>query len=310
MTRVIGFEDDQEVSLVAIEQYFRELRWIPELSNEEEARLFACLERGRVARLQGCLSPHLWAEAEQARIRLVEGYQRFVVYVASQYQRSCYGALSLEDLIQEGNLGLLHALDGYDASKGTCFGTYAMFVVRGAIRLALYKKRDTIRITHNKAKLVERVRQLLYELTWSDERVTVGMVVERVQVDAEEAGELLELAQRRMLSLQAYLSGDEDGTLEEVLLPLFPASSSPVSDLFGVLHQALLQLPRRQRLAMLLRYGLNAEYGYPMSEEEAAAVLGCTPGAVKKAVWRAKTRLRAMLEQASGTHGSTTKEVA
>lgn len=109
--------EEREGSLLAIDQYLRQVRWKPALTDEEEARLMACVEWVKAERGKSCPNEQVLAEAKQARDRLVVGYQRLARYMTSRY---LYYTRRLEwfDLIQEGNLGLLEAIERHDVRTG------------------------------------------------------------------------------------------------------------------------------------------------------------------------------------------------
>src|SRR5215469_252693 len=98
---------DRQASLSSLDQYIREVKWIPPLTDEEEA----------------CLLQQI--ECDQARTRLIEGYQALVLKLAKRYRRHCH-ELEVLDLVQEGNKGLLRALERYDGGlHGASFRTWA-----------------------------------------------------------------------------------------------------------------------------------------------------------------------------------------
>jgi DNA-directed RNA polymerase sigma subunit (sigma70/sigma32) len=109
--------EEREISLMAIDQYLRQVRWTAPLPDEEEARLMAYVERGKAEYVKSCPDEQVLADAKRARDRLVEGYQRLVMYLA---RRFLYYArrLELSDLIQEGNLGLMEAIERHDVRTG------------------------------------------------------------------------------------------------------------------------------------------------------------------------------------------------
>src|SRR2546421_17742 len=102
MTRVIGSYDDRDVSLLAQDQYFRQVHWTPRLTQEEQAALLERVQRGREA------SGQFSADARTARDRLVEGHQRLVIHIASRLAQGCR-SLDFMDLVQEGSIGLVQA---------------------------------------------------------------------------------------------------------------------------------------------------------------------------------------------------------
>src|SRR5690348_14274706 len=102
---------------MALDQYMRQVRWLEPLTAEEEARLIACIERGKHEKRQP--HPNAWrlSLAQAARERLVEGYQPWVIHLAKGFLSRARG-MELLDLIQEGNIALLQAIEHNDVSKG------------------------------------------------------------------------------------------------------------------------------------------------------------------------------------------------
>ncbi len=105
MTKKKHDQNDQDVSLMAHDQYMHVVRWTPPLPTEEEVVLFQLIERGKAEYMQSSPDQQILQEAQQARDRLVAGFQGFVIHIAKQYCRYARG-LELLDLIQEGNLGV------------------------------------------------------------------------------------------------------------------------------------------------------------------------------------------------------------
>src|SRR5437667_1145021 len=110
-------QDDQHISLLALDQYMRWVKWTPELTLEEEGQLLERVERGKQEQLKLCPDRQVLEEAKQARDRLVAGFQPLVIHIASTY-RYRVRSMELMDLNQEGNVGLLQAIDVNDKSKG------------------------------------------------------------------------------------------------------------------------------------------------------------------------------------------------
>src|SRR5207248_9615189 len=105
-------QDNRDVSLGVADQYMREVRMRGRLSDEEKNRLIKRLARGNVERLKSCPNQWVLALARDARERLVEGYQPWIVTIAKHYLGAGHG-MELLDFVQEGNIGLLQALDGF-----------------------------------------------------------------------------------------------------------------------------------------------------------------------------------------------------
>src|SRR5215472_7175053 len=101
--------DDRDVSLMALDQYMRAVRWTEPLAEEEEATLLRRVERGKQERLAPCPNQWVLSLARHARDRLVEGYQPLVIAVAKRCLWR-FESMELLDLVQEGNIGLLRAI--------------------------------------------------------------------------------------------------------------------------------------------------------------------------------------------------------
>src|SRR5436309_3362879 len=110
-------QDDQHVSLLALDQYMRLVKWTPELTLEEEGQLLERVEPGKQEQLKPYPDRLVLEEAKQAYDRLVAGFQPLVIHIASTY-RYRVRSIELMDLIQEGNIGLLQAIAVNDKSKG------------------------------------------------------------------------------------------------------------------------------------------------------------------------------------------------
>src|SRR5256885_4577637 len=138
-------DDDSHASLMALDQYMRQLKGTCPLTDEEEKRLVQCVERGRVEASQAWPDKQVLEEAKQARDRLIEGFLRLVVCIARQYVGVCRG-MDLLDLVQEGNEGLLKATDRHESGKGYPLVAFVSRYVRGAILTALYRRDGMVRI--------------------------------------------------------------------------------------------------------------------------------------------------------------------
>src|SRR5437764_11280006 len=137
MTRILGSYDDRDVSLLAQDQYFRWVHWTPELGREEEDQLVACVEQGKLERAKARPDAQVLAAAAAALDRLVAGFQGLVICIAKQMRHRFHG-MDLMDLIQEGNVGLLRAIEENEVSKGfplmALAGKYIRFAISDAWR--------------------------------------------------------------------------------------------------------------------------------------------------------------------------------
>src|SRR5712691_1239188 len=230
---------EQDVPLGALQQYRSEVKWIPQVTDEEERQLLQCIACRQAA--------------QQARTRLIEGYQPLVLGIAKRYERYCR-EMELLDLVQEGNLGLLQALENYDENKsGSSFGTWAYSWIRGMIRCALLRE-GTIRLPLRKARAIRQmgvVNTRLFSLLGREP--TIEETAREMRVTPREVRELIVLQEQQVVSLHASLDEDEDLSLEEVIAD--PVSSAFTDDGFSTVGDVFECLTEDERAVLLLRCG-------------------------------------------------------
>ena len=178
--------------------YLREINRIPLLSREEEEKTARAAAAG----------------SKTARDKLVSSNLRFVINIAKKYQGL---GLSLEDLIGEGNTGLLSAVDRFDVRKGYHFISYAVWWIRQAIMSALYEKSKMIRLPTNRAAeliKIEKARKLLKSQCSSEEEIKE--VAKLLNMDKEHVTDLLNIS-REMISLDNPVSKDKDAFLKDFI---------------------------------------------------------------------------------------------
>src|SRR5438309_486847 len=148
-----------------VRMYLREIGRVPLLSAEEEVRLAQRMERGKTERLKAHPNRRFIEDGEEAQRRLTEANLRLVVSVAKKYIGR---GMSLLDLIQEGNIGLIRAVEKFDYTKGYKFSTYATWWIRQAITRAIADQARTIRIPVHMVETINRLirisRRLLQDL--------------------------------------------------------------------------------------------------------------------------------------------------
>lgn len=255
-----------------LKSYMAQARRHPLLTREEEVELARIIQKGK---------PNS-KEVEAARNRFISSNLRLVVSIARRYTHS---PLSLADLVQEGNIGLIRALEKFDPERGFKFSTYASWWVRQSMARATFQA-DPIRLPVYKAEIRNRVRRALGKLgeNASDEAV------------AAEAGvSLQELRGVQNLptlgaSLDVPMMDDGDKSYLD-RIPDEDAEDAEVSvilaDLAGKLEVLFEEFSERDRLLFDLRYGDE-----PHSLEDIGKIVGLTRERVRQIIERGKEKLR------------------
>ena len=257
-----------------VRMYLKEIGKVPLLSAEEEKELAIRMEEGD----------------EEAKKRLAEANLRLVVSIAKRYVGR--GMLFL-DLIQEGNLGLIKAVEKFDYRKGFKFSTYATWWIRQAITRAIADQARTIRIPVHMVetinKLVRVSRQLLQEL---GREPTPEEIAEKMDIPVERVREIIKISQEPV-SLETPIGEEEDSHLGDFIqddnVPV-PAEAAAFTLLKEQLDEVLGTLTEREQKVLRLRFGLKD--GRARTLEEVGKEFNVTRERIRQIEAKALRKLR------------------
>lgn len=269
LTRLEGIESTDPVR-----QYLREIGRVPLLSAEDEIEYAKKYEKNE----------------KRAKDKLTESNLRLVVSIAKKYIGR---GLSLLDLIQEGNQGLIRAVEKYDWRKGFKFSTYATWWVRQAITRAIADQARTIRIPVHMVETINKLyrasRRLMQELGREPTPEEIG---EQVDLDGDRVREIFKIAQETT-SLEAPVGEDQESILgdfipdESQLSPVDQASKQLLKD---HLDEVLGTLTEREAKVLKLRFGLEGTK--QMTLEEVGRVFGVTRERIRQIEAKALRKLK------------------
>ena len=257
-----------------LSRYFSEIREYPLLTKDEELALADGVKRGDRASLN----------------ELIESNLSFVVKVSSEYRNL---GLPFEDLLNEGNIGLIEAAHRYDASKGTKFITYAIWWIRKSILKALSEHSNLVRVPSYQMKKVREIRDAEASLRRSLGRTPErGEISHRLSKSVNKIDQVLQFTMREV-SLDDKVGKDRDRPIAEYLVD--PACSSPEDDLINresnsLVGQAMAHLTEQERIVVAFRFGLAG--GPPLTLKEIGEKMGISRERVRQVECQAKGRLR------------------
>ena len=257
-----------------VRMYLKEIGVVPLLSNEEEKELAIAVENGDL----------------EAKQRLAEANLRLVVSIAKRYVGR---GMQFLDLIQEGNMGLMKAVDKFDYSKGFKFSTYATWWIRQAITRAIADQARTIRIPVHMVetinKLVREQRNLLQEL---GQDPTPEQIAERMDMTPDKVREILKIAQEPV-SLETPIGEEDDSHLGDFIED--EVIENPVDYTTRVvlreqLDEVLDTLTDREENVLRLRFGLDD--GKMRTLEDVGKVFNVTRERIRQIEAKALRKLR------------------
>ena len=257
-----------------VRMYLKEIGKIPLLGIEDEVELAKKMELGD----------------PEARKRLAESNLRLVVSIAKRYVGR---GMQFLDLIQEGNLGLIKAVEKFDYTKGYKFSTYATWWIRQAITRAIADQARTIRIPVHMVETINRLvrtsRQLLQEL---GREPTTEEIAARLDLPVERVSEIMKMSQEPV-SLETPIGEEEDSHLGDFIQDdnvLVPQDAAAFTLLHEQLMEVLLTLTEREQKVLRLRFGLDD--GRPRTLEEVGKQFNVTRERIRQIEAKALRKLR------------------
>src|SRR5690554_349660 len=288
-----------------VRMYLKEIGQIPLINQEEEVRLAKIIEMGKTAKEQlnyfenGELElsdedvkelKELILDGSDAKDKLVEANYRLVVSIAKNYTNR--GLLFL-DLIQEGNMGLIRAVDKFDYTKGFKFSTYATWWIRQAITRAVADQARTIRIPVHMVETINKMARITRQLTQEFGREpTAAEIGEKMELTAERVQDIQRIS-REPISLEATVGEEEDSSLGDFISDtstLNPHESLLQDMTLQALDEILSTLTDREEKVLRLRYGLYDGNTYTL--EEVGREFGVTRERIRQIEAKAMRKLK------------------
>ncbi|HSV12111.1 MAG TPA: RNA polymerase sigma factor RpoD/SigA [Hanamia sp.] len=259
----------------SLEKYLQEIGRVEMISPEEEVRLATLIKQGD----------------QKALDKLTKANLRFVVSVAKQYQNQ---GLTLPDLINEGNLGLIKAAQRFDETRGFKFISYGVWWIRQSIMQAIAEQSRIVRLPLNKVGLTNRIGRTYSQLEQEFERApTAEEIAEVLNIDIEEVSATMRMATRHV-SMDSPLSDGEENTLMDVLVN-GNAESADKQIMFNdslrqEIQRSLTSLSAREREVICCFYGIGVDE--PVSLEELGLKYGLTRERVRQIKDKALGKLK------------------
>ncbi|WP_439100155.1 sigma-70 family RNA polymerase sigma factor [Candidatus Viridilinea mediisalina] len=285
----------------SVQLYLQEIGQVALLTAEEERNLAITITHGKAARQrlndedyysgrERLLLEQQVFRGEEARRQLIQANLRLVVSVAKKYINS---PMAFMDLVQEGNIGLMRAVEKFDYTKGNRFSTYATWWIRQAVTRSIAEQSRLIRLPVHLSESLVQLRRSIYKLEQELEREptaeelahTMGMSLRKVK-------RLLQ-ASSQPVSLEQPLNNESEGRVGEMLADESletPIEIAAANMLHQELKAALNDLPERERKILQMRYGLLD--GQRRTLEEVGVAFGITRERTRQIESEALRRLR------------------
>ena len=248
----------------SLEKYLQDISKVPMISGEEEVRLADLIRKGNQTALE----------------QLTKANLRFVVSVAKQYQ---YQGLSLSDLINEGNLGLIRAAKRFDETKGFRFISYAVWWIRQSILQALADQSRIVRVPLNRVGIRNKIAKAAQHLEQDLEREpTAEEISEYLEMDLEEVSSTINLASRHV-SIDSPVGEDGEGTMIDVMENKEADAADHEIRHESMLYEielALRSLPEKQQKVIRCLYGIGMDT--PMGMQDIGTACNLTRERVRQ----------------------------
>ncbi len=300
LTPPVLIPGDETESDDAVRLYLREIGRVPLLNAQTEVQLAKAIERGRLA-VEALADPagakdHRRAlredavAGERARDYMIEANLRLVVSIAKKYAGR---GMSLLDLIEEGNLGLMKAVEKFDHERGFKFSTYATWWIRQAISRAIADQSRTIRLPVHIVEKLTKLRNVMPRLEQELGRApNLDEIAEAAGMSSERVHEII-IACRGTLSLETPIGEDGDASLGDFVADREiedPVDTAARNILRKEVHGILSELSDRERRILELRYGLGLRD--PLTLQEIGVEVGLTRERVRQIECEALDKLR------------------
>ncbi len=283
-----------------VRMYLQEIGQVPLLTAAEEVKLAKEMEAGHISRAalaSDSVPRELRYEHQRyveiginARRHLIQANLRLVVSIAKKY--TSYG-LTMMDLIQEGNIGLMRAVEKFDYTKGHKFSTYATWWIRQAITRAIADQSRTIRLPVHMGEAISQVKRTSHKLQQSMQRdPSPEEIADAMGISAGKVRRTLE-ASMHPLSLEMPVGQEGDGRMGDFIEDdrvATPVEAAAMTMLREHIEEALDKLPERERKIIQLRYGLND--GKYRTLEEVGVEFGITRERIRQIEAVALRRLK------------------
>ena len=259
----------------SLEKYLQEIGKVDLLTPEEEVDLAKRIKQGDQAALE----------------KLTKANLRFVVSVAKQYQNQ---GLSLSDLINEGNLGLIKAAQRFDETRGFKFISYAVWWIRQSILQALAEQSRIVRLPLNKVGSLNKINKAFSELEQEYEREpSADELADTLEIATEEVETTLGVAARHVSMDAPFVEGEDNSLLDVLENSSTPSTDSKLDyreSLRREIERSLSTLTTRQCDVIKLYFGIGVEH--PMSLEDIGEKFGLTRERVRQIKEKAINKLR------------------